>query len=42
VIAVTSATVAAGGSVSVALEFINPSNGAIAYTTRVLAGAGTP
>lgn len=38
---VTSSTLPAGGSVSFALQFTNPTHAAITYTTRVLAGPGS-
>jgi hypothetical protein len=37
---VTAGSLAAGASVSVTLEFTDPTRGAFTYTTRVLAGAG--
>jgi hypothetical protein len=41
-IQVPGASLAPGASASVVLQFTNPSNAAITYTTRVLNGVPTP
>ncbi len=38
---VTGGTLAAGASAAITLEFLNPTNQAIVYVTRILAGEGT-